>query len=169
MATGFTKYWAKPEKHGVAEVSDMLATTAGHIENVRVSEDVDDGSFVSIDAFEAGDVWTAKKPATAEAIYLIASSEDIYEDFSAKARSVENFYNAKGDVARGYQLFARDKFALSKEAFADGAEPAVGKYLDFSKGYKAAIAAEAPIAGPVAKIYDVASNGNYRVVVEKII
>ena len=36
MATGFTKYWNKPEKHGVAEVSDMLATTAGHIENVRV-------------------------------------------------------------------------------------------------------------------------------------
>lgn len=169
MATGFTKYWAKSEKHGVAEVSDMLATTAGHIENVRVAEDIDNGSFVSLDTFEAGDVWKAKKPATAEAIYLIASSEDIHEDFSPKARAVENFYNEKGDVARAYQLFARDKFALSKEAFADGASPAVGKYLDFSKGYKAAIAAEAPAAGPVAKIYDVAPTGVFRVVVEKII
>lgn len=168
MATGFTKYWNKPEKHGVAEVSDMLATTAGHIENVRAAEDIDNGSFVSIDAFEAGDVWTMKKPVPAEGIYLVASVEDIYEDFSKMARAVENFYNAKGDVVRAYQLFARDKFTLSKEAFADGAEPAVGKYLDFTKGYKAALVAEAPAAGPVAKIYDVAPNGRFRVVVEKI-
>lgn len=168
MATGFTRYWAEPEKHGVAEVSDMLATTAGHIENVRAAEDIDNGSFISIAGFEAGDVWTMKKPVTTEAIYLVASSEDTKEDFFPKARAVENFYNAKGEVVRAYQLFARDKFALSKEAFADGAEPAVGKYLDFSKGYKAAIAAEAPTAGPVAKIYDIATNGRFRIVVEKI-
>ena len=165
MATSFITY----TKRGVAESSNLLATVAGHIENVLVEADngIDNGSFISLGDFVSGDVWKAKAPAAGEDIYLVLSVPLIYEDYTSKMQEESNFFNGKGEVARAYQLFKRDKFALSAECFAANAEPAVGKYLTFS-GFKAGVAASAPQSGPVMKIYDVATNGNFRVVVESL-
>ena len=162
MATNFLNY----VKHGVAESSDLLATTAGHIENVLVEEanGIDNGSFVTLGA----DVWKAAAPTAGATVYLVLTPPSIYEDYTRKMQDESNFFNGKNEIARAYQLFKRDKFALSDECFAANAEPAVGKYLTIT-GFKAGVAASAPNSGLVAKIYDQATNGNWRIVVEDIL
>lgn len=164
MATGFLNY----TKHGVFESSDIKATVCGHIVNLKAIEDTDNGSFASRGDFVAGDVWKAAKPAAAEPVFLVGTSPLIYEDFVKKMQDESNFYNATGDVMRGYELVANDKFALSAEAFDTGAAPAVGKYLTIGTTWKAGCAASSPDGQVfVAKIYGIAADGNFLVLVEK--
>ena len=173
MAANFFKYVV----HGVAESSDVMATEAGHLENVRVPDGVelDNGSFVVLDGFEAnsGDVWTIKAPSAdtaADELFLILTSPVIYEDYKPDMQDEKYFYNAEGDTARAYQLHKRDKIALSAECFKDPKDALlkVGSFLDFTQGYKAGVVAKAPTTGPVAEIYDIASNGKFRVVFHKV-
>lgn len=172
MATSIYKF---TPKHGVAESSDLKATLAGHIFNMRAAEDIDNGSFAALGDFEGttatsygADVWAAKKPAKADKVFLILSSPLIYEEGTAQCQDEANFYNARGDVMRAYELVPYDKFALSAEAFAANSEPGVGKYLVINGAYKAGVAASAPEGQTfVAKIYDIAGNGNFRIIVEK--
>lgn len=165
MATSILSY----TKHGVAESSDLMATVAGHILNLQAPEDIDNGSFATVGDMVDGEIdeFVAVKPDGTKPVFLILTSPEVYADFTTKAQEESNFYNASGDTMRAYELHANDRFALSAEAFADGAEPAVGKYLDFSTGWKAGVTDTAPTAGTVAKIYAIAANGNYRVYVEK--
>ena len=165
MATGFLNY----TKHGVFESSDIKATLAGHIVNLKAIEDTDNGSFASRGAFVAGDVWKAAKPVVAKPVFLIGTSPLIYEDFTKSMQDEANFYNASGDVMRAYELEANDKFNLSAEAFASGASPAVGQYLTISAiSWKVGCAASSPEGQTfVAQIYGVAANGNFMILVEK--
>ena len=167
MATNFLNYTA----HGVVELSDVRATECGHIDNLRAAEDIDNGSFVSLGAYEGGeniDVWAAAKPDKTKPVFLVATSPEIYEDYTTRMKEESNFYNAKGDVMRCYALEANDLFALSAAAFASGAKPAVGKYLSIGTDYKIGIA-DAVVDGQTSQavIYDTALNGNYRIRVIK--
>lgn len=154
--------------HGVAESSALLGTTGGaHIMNLQPQEDLDNGSFVSLGDFVSGDVFKAAKPVATAPVLLVLSSTEIYDEYLPKMQEESNFFNGKDDgPVRAYVLGYGDRFALSKEAFADGQTPAVGKYLKIGTGYKAEVA-DAAVEGQkfVAKIYDVAANGNFRVIV----
>lgn len=166
MAANFITY----TNHGVAESSALLATDYGdHIMHLKADEDIDNGSFVAVGDFVAGDVFEAKKPAKTDRLCLVLSVPLIYEEFSPRAQEEANFYNAEGDVMRCYVLAQYDRFALSKEAFAVPADAAVGKFISVDgNGYKAVVSANAPNdTAFVGEIYDVASNGNFRIIVRK--
>lgn len=156
---------------GVAESSDLTATIAGHLYHLQAMEDIENGSFSAIDptTFVSGDVFQTKVPAKADPVALILTSPLIYEDYTAIMQEERNFYNAKDSVVRAYQLQPTDRFALSKECFTTTLEPAVGKYIAMDgAGYKATVYEAAPEdTAFVGYIYDVATNGNYRIFVMK--
>ena len=164
MATSFTKY----VKHGVVETTDVKATKCGHAMNVRLDEDVDNGSFVALGDYEGGSMFKAVKPVAAKPVLLVASSEVIYEQYNKRVQEVENFFNAAGEPVRALEIVAYDRFALSKEAFADGQKPAVGKFVKIVAGYKAEISDTAiPAQALSAKIIGMTPSGNYLIFVEK--
>ena len=82
-----------------------------------------------------------------------------------------NFYNAKGEAMRAYEIQDTDRFTLSAEAFNEDAAPAVGKYVVVDgTGYKLTTVDSKPNMtqyGFVGNIYEIANNGNYRVWVDK--
>lgn len=41
----------------------------------------------------------------------------IYEEYTTAMQHESNFYNANGDIVRGYELYKGDIFELSKEGF----------------------------------------------------
>lgn len=155
--------------HGVAESSALLGTEGGsHVLNFKAPVDLDNGSFLSYSGFDAGDVWTADYPDADKAVFLVLTSPLIYEEAERWMQEENNFFNKKDDIIRCYHLAQFDRFAISKEAFEAGATPAVGQYLTFSgSSYKAGVGAK-PASGFAAKIYDIATNGNYRVIVEEV-
>lgn len=167
MAESFISY----QRHGVAESSALLGTEGGaHVLNVKIPANMDNGSFLSYKGFVAGDVWEVDEPDAAKPVFLLLTSPLIYSEYTPRMQEESNFYNAKDDIGRAYHLQRFDRFALSEEAFAQGATPAVGSYLTFSAGsYKAGLTTTKPNSGFVAKIYDQATNGNWRVIVEEAI
>ena len=54
----------------------------------------------------------------------------IAEDWTNRFKKESNFYNAKGDVVRGYELAKRDVFELSAEGFT-GEELGEGKKVTY--------------------------------------
>lgn len=47
MASNFQKFMSSAEKHAVAGSSKLKATIAGHIYNIQIEEDLDNGSIVA--------------------------------------------------------------------------------------------------------------------------
>ena len=115
------------DAHVVAESSRLKATTVGHIYDLKVAKDTDNGTIVAVGAHVEGQVFAAKDYAAGDRPYLILTSPLAYN--GRKAWSDEKyFYNAKDEIARAYELHVDDIYTVSKDAF-DG-EPAVGKYVD---------------------------------------
>lgn len=156
---------------GVAESSDLTSTIAGHLYHLKATEDLENGSFSAIDptTFVSGDVFTTKVPAKADPVALILTSIVIYEDYTPKMQEEQNFYNAKDDIVRAYQLQVTDRFALSKECFTNPTDAAKGKYIAMDgTHFKATVYDQKPIdTAFVGYIYDVASNGRFRIFVMK--
>ena len=169
MASNFITY----TKHAVGESSDLLATRYGaHLGHfIDTANDHDNCEIVARNAFygveENEDVWTVKAPAKTDHVYLILTSPIIYENYTAKMGEETNFYNAKGETMRGYELKLDDRFAVSAEGFAS--TPAVGKYVSQDgTTYKLTVSATAPTdTSFVGYIYAQANNGNYRIIVQK--
>ena len=157
--------------YGVAESSDLTSTIAGHLYHLKATEDLENGSFTAIDptTFVAGDVFKTKKPAKGDSVALVLTSPEIYEDYRPKMQEEQNFYNAKDDIVRAYQLQKTDRFALSKECFTNPTEAAKGKYITMDgESFKATVAAADPgDCTFVGYIYDVAANGHFRIFVVK--
>lgn len=166
MATSFITY----TPHGVAESSALLGTEGGaHVLNFKAPANIDNGNFVAYNGFEEGDVWKATYPSTSKDLFLILSSPLIYEEYTPRMQEEQFFFNAEDDIIRGYHLQKYDRFALSAAAFASGATPAVDSYLTFSgSSYQAGVTTTKPQSGAILRIYDVATNGLFRVVVEDI-
>jgi len=152
MATKFINF----TKHAVAGSSKLKATTAGHIINIKIAADLDNGSIVGKGAYAGADYYAAAAPttltgkiigkaangnfyvevATAVNAYLLLQVPMIYEEYTKAMQHESNFYNASGDICRSYELYKDDVFELSAEGF-DGT-PAVGADITLN-GYQVSI------------------------------
>lgn len=169
MASNFSNY--APTKHGVAESTLLKATKVGHHYNLVADVDVDNGSVAVIGDRVKSDLFKAKVPAVGDKIVFILTAPKIYEEYTTRMQEESNFYNAKGEAMRAYEIQDTDRFTLSAEAFNEDAAPAVGKYVVVDgTGYKLTTVDSKPNMtqyGFVGHIYEIANNGNYRVWVDK--
>lgn len=60
MASNFQKFMATAEKHAVAGSSKLKATIAGHIYNIQIEEDLDNGSIVAKGDYIKPETYKAK-------------------------------------------------------------------------------------------------------------
>lgn len=137
----------KGEAHVVAESSRLKATGAGHIYDLEMIEDTDNGTIVTLGAHVEGQVYKAAAYATGKKPYLVLTPPLAYN--GKKAWSDEKyFYNAEGEIARAYELYVDDMYTISEDAFVG--TPAVGKYVDSTY----AIKDTAPSTGFVGEIIE---------------
>ena len=126
------------EKHAVAFPSKLLAQNGGkHIYNVELATDTDNGNlvargaFIDLDTYEEAAVKTfegviQKKAANGNWYVEVVNPGDallvymqafIAEEWTNKFKKESNFYNAAGDIVRGYELAVGDVFEVSAEGF----------------------------------------------------
>ena len=151
-------------KHVVAESSRLKATTAGHIYDLKMIADTDNGTIVAIGDHIEGQLFKAKAYAKGEQPYLVLTPPLAYN--GRRGWSDEQyFYNAEGEVARAYELHVGDIYTIS-EAGLTGT-PAVGAFIN-AANVASAEAGEAGFVGEI--IEEVAySNGKaYRVLVKAL-
>lgn len=148
----------------VAESSRLKATVSGHIYDLKMTEDTDNGTIVAVGNFVEEQVFEAKTYAAGDTPYLVLTPSLAYN--GKKAWSDEKyFYNAKGEIARAYELHKDDIFTISADAFTGS--PAVGKYVDATY----AVADSAPATGFVGEIIEEVTYTNstsYRILVREI-
>lgn len=134
MATNFIDM---STKHAVAGSSKLKATTAGHIYNILIEQDMDNGSVVAKGDYVKPEVYKAKASTgfsgtivdvAANGNFYVEVTDPgdavlllnvplIYEEYTTAMQHESNFYNANGDIVRGYELYKNDIFELSKEGF----------------------------------------------------
>ena len=143
MATSFINF---DNKHAVAESTKLKATIVGNIWNIKATNDIDNGCIVKRGDYVAPEYYAeaaateftgkiiekaangkfrVEVTAVGELEGLVLSVPLIYEEYTTRMQEESNFYNAKGDLLRVYQLYVGDVFTLSAEGF-DGT-PEVGK------------------------------------------
>ena len=143
MATSFINF---DTKHAVAESTNLKATIVGNIWNIKATNDIDNGCIVKRGDYVAPEYYAeaaateftgkiiekaangkfrVEVTAVGELEGLVLSVPLIYEEYTTRMQEESNFYNAKGDLLRVYQLYVGDVFTLSAEGF-DGT-PEVGK------------------------------------------
>ena len=143
MATSFINF---DNKHAVAESTNLKATIVGNIGNIKATNDIDNGCIVKRGDYVAPEYYAeaaateftgkiiekaangnfrVEVTAVGELEGLVLSVPLIYEEYTTRMQEESNFYNAKGDLLRVYQLYVGDVFTLSAEGF-DGT-PEVGK------------------------------------------
>lgn len=144
MATNFLNF---SKKHAVCGSSKLKATTAGHIYNIKIEQDLDNGSVVAKGDYVAPEYYKAKdstgfagmildKAANGNWYVEVTDPGDallllqvpmIYEEYTTRMTYESNFYNASGDIVRAYELYKGDIFELSAEGF--NGTPEKGKKL----------------------------------------
>lgn len=146
MASNFKKYLSGLVKHTVCGTSKLKATIAGHIYNIRLEKDMDNGVLVAkgdyispelykanltVTGFEgvildkaANGNWYIEVKTPGDAL-LLCNPELIYEQYTTQMQHPSNYYNAAGDTVRGFELYVGDVFEVSAEGFASGT-PAKG-------------------------------------------
>ena len=143
MATSFINF---DNKHAVAESTNLKATIVGNIWNIKATDDIDNGCIVKRGDYVAPEYYAeaaateftgkiiekaangnfrVEVTAVGELEGLVLSVPLIYEQYTTRMQEESNFYNAKGDLLRVYQLYVGDVFTISAEGF-DGT-PEVGK------------------------------------------
>ena len=143
MATSFFNF---DNKHAVAESTNLKATIVGNIWNIKATDNIDNGCIVKRGDYVAPEYYAeaaateftgkiiekaangnfrVEVTAIGELEGLVLSVPLIYEEYTTRMQEESNFYNAKGDLLRVYQLYVGDVFTLSAEGF-DGT-PEVGK------------------------------------------
>lgn len=158
------------EMHGVCETSDVTSVQVGHLYSLEAPEEIDNGSVCALGDFVKGEVWKAAIPKKTDKVILINTSIVIYEEYTKKCQEEARFFNEKGDIMRGFELKDTDKFAISAEAFSDDADPAIGKFVAVDGvGYKLMTYDTAPTdTAFYGEIYDIATNGNYKLLLKKM-
>ena len=126
MANYFDNIKNVPE-HVVAESSRLTATGAGHIYDLEMIADTDNGSIVAVGEHVEGQLFKAEAYAAGKKPYLVLTTPLAYNGRRGWTDE-KYFYNAKGEVARAYELYVGDIYTVSKNAFTG--TPAVGKYVD---------------------------------------
>ena len=149
----------KGDAHVVAESSRLKATTAGHIYDLKMVADTDNGTIVAIGNHVEGQVFEAKTYVAGDKPYLVLTSPIAYN--GRKAWSDEKyFYNAKDEIARAYELHVDDIYTVSADAFVG--EPAEGKYID-AKYTVADAAGESGFVGLITEEVTYTSGVSYRI------
>ena len=149
----------KGDAHTVAESSRLKATGAGHIYDLEMIEDTDNGTIVALGAHVEGQLYKAKVYAEGDKPYFILTPPLAYN--GKKAWSDEKyFYNAKGEIARAYELYVDDIYTISADAFTG--TPAVGKYVDATYAIKEA-APETGFAGEIIEEVNYTNSVSYRI------
>ena len=126
------------EKHAVAFPSKLLAQTYGkHIYNIELTTDTDNGNLVAKGAFIDLDTYKEAAATTFEGVIqkqaangnwyvevtdpgdalFVYMQEFIAEEWTNKFKAISNFYNAAGEIVRGYELAVGDVFEVSAEGF----------------------------------------------------
>lgn len=121
-------------EHAVANASKMLASTGGeHIYNILMDKDTDQGSVVAKDAWQGMEYYSVKDSTGVKGLILeqavngnwyieiteagdgvfVCSVPLIQEEFTKQFQKESNFYNAKGDRARGYRMHEGDIVEVS--------------------------------------------------------
>ena len=134
--------------HAYCFPTKLLAGNGGeHILNIELTEDADNGSIVAVGDYKSFDNYMeAEAPADyeakivdiaadgnfyvevvnpADAVLICEVIDNPYTNYDSRFKSDKLFYNAAGDVVRGYVLHKHDIYELSEEGF-DGT-PEVGK------------------------------------------
>ena len=149
----------KGEAHVVAESSRLKATGAGHIYDLEMIEDTDNGTIVNLGAHVEGQVYKAAVYAEGKKPYLVLTPALAYN--GKKAWSDEKyFYNAKGEIARAYELYVDDIYTISADAFTG--TPAVGKFADATYAIKES-APESGFAVEIIEEVNYTNSVSYRV------
>lgn len=153
------------DAHVVAESSRLKATISGHIYDLKMTEDTDNGTIVGIGKFVEEQVFEAKTYAAGDAPYLILTPPLAYN--GKKAWSDEKyFYNAKGEIARAYELHKDDIFTVSADAFTGS--PAVGKYVDSTYTVAEATTNIHGFVGEIIEEVTYTNSTSYRILVREI-
>lgn len=125
-------------KHAVAFPSKLLAQNGGkHIYNIELATDTDNGNLVARGEFKDLDLYEEATATTFEGVVqkqaangnwyvevvnpgdalLVYMQAFIAEEWTNKFKAEANFYNAAGDVVRGYELAVGDVFEVSEAGF----------------------------------------------------
>jgi hypothetical protein len=140
------------EKHNVAFPNKVAsAKGGGHIFNVRVEEDVDNGTIGSLGAWNAFDEYLFKKGNAgfkgvirdqaangrwyvevteinaADPPIFLYNSPVVAESYNNDFKKESNFYNAEDDVVKGYELHLHDIIEESIEMFTSASQSKVAK------------------------------------------
>ena len=154
----------KGDAHVVAESSRLTATIAGHMYDLEMTEDTDNGTIVAVGEFVNAQVFKAKAYANGDKPCLVLTPPLAYN--GKKAWSDEKyFYNAKGEIARAYELHVGDIYTVSANAFVG--TPVVGKFVDATY----TVADEAGTDGFVGEIVEeviYTNSTSYRIMVRNI-
>lgn len=153
------------EKHAVCESSLIKATECGHIYSLKCHEDLDNGAIVSVGAWAGAQVFESKEFEAGTRPILILTPPLGYNSDRREYQEEQYFYNAKGEVARGYELTDGDIFTVSEIAF--NGTPEVGKFIDATY----TVADEAGDSGLVGEIVEKVIYTNsisYRVFVRSV-
>lgn len=139
-----TNFMDFSNKHAVAGSSKLKASKSGHLFNIQIEEDLDNGSIVAKGNYVAPEYYKAKDSTGFAGVIIDKASngnwyvevtepgdallvlEDpvIYEEYTTACQHESNFYNKAKDIVRCYELYKGDIFELSKEGFSG--EPAKG-------------------------------------------
>ena len=151
--------------HVVAESSRLKATISGHIYDLKMTEDTDNGTIVGIGKFVDEQVFEAKTYAAGDTPYLVLTPPLAYN--GKKAWSDEKyFYNANGEIARAYELHKDDIFTVSADAFTGS--PAVGKYVDSTYTVAEATTNIHGFVGEIIEEVTYTNSTSYRILVREI-
>lgn len=152
-------------KHAVCESSLLKATGCGHIYSLKMHKDLDNGAIVSVGEWVEAQVFNSKEFAAGERPVLVLTPPIGYNSDRKEYQNEEYFYNAKDEIARGYELNDGDIFTVSEVAF-DGT-PEVGKFIDAA--YTVADAAgDEGFVGEIVEKVVYTNSVSYRVLVRSI-
>ena len=105
--------------HGVVRLDKMSGTIDGAmLKSVKYNGDIDNGNVLKIAGLADGEreayVGLVPEADTAlKELVLIATPEVIRDE--SKRYGLEDFYNAKGELCRGYRFHSGDIFSVTKE------------------------------------------------------
>lgn len=126
--------------HAVVRTDLLIGTDArSELVSVRYQPsgemtEIDNGNLVTLGNLEEGSrtVYVGETPASGDTladVVLIATPEIVYDE---RKYGLENFYNEKGTIARGYRLHEHDIFSVTEEAF--DSTPELGKMVAIDNG-----------------------------------
>lgn len=155
----------KRTPHAVAESSMLKATIAGHIYSLKCHKDLDNGSIVSVGDWVEAQVFNSKDYVAGEHPILILTPPIGYNSDRRINQDECYFYNAKNEIARGYELHDGDIFTVSEAMFSG--DPAVGKFIDGTYTV-AEVAGGTGFVGEIVEKVNYTNSVSYRVRVRSI-